>query len=204
MKGFGTDEKTLIRTLSSKDPLQVDAIRAAFERNFRRNLISDIKGETSGWFETGLVQLVRGPLMSDVHNLHHAMSGPGTKEKVMNDVLLSRTNADLNAIKSAYRREFHRSLEDAVKGDLSMKTERHFMMVLSANRAEDSAPVIQQQVDDDVMQLYKATEGRMGTDEILVCSILTYRNDNQLRAISHSYRQRFNKSLTQVIHSVSY
>ncbi|OAA73833.1 annexin A7 [Cordyceps fumosorosea ARSEF 2679] len=201
MKGFGTDEKALIHILSNKDPLQVDAIREAFHRNLRRNLIDDLKSETSGYFERGLLQLARGPLLADVYNLFDAMSGPGTKELVLNDTLLARSNADLNAIKQAYYKTFHRSLEETVKGDLSMKTERHFMMVLAANRAEDSAPVIPQQVDGDVMELYKATEGKMGTDEILVCSIFSSRNDNQLRAIAHAYKQRFNKDLEAVVKS---
>lgn len=202
MKGFGTDEKALIHVLSNKDPLQADAIREAFHRNLRRNLIEDLKSETSGYFERGLLQLARGPLLADVYNLFDSMSGPGTKELVLNDVLLSRSNADLQAIKSAYYKTFHRSLEDTVKGDLSMKTERHFMMVLAANRAEDSAPVVPQQVDGDVMELYRATEGKTGTDEILVCSIFTGRNDNQLRAINQAYKQRFNRDLESVVKSV--
>ena len=89
-----------------------------------------------------------------------------------------------------------------VKSDLSMKTERHFMLVLAANRAEDSVPVDQRQVDDDVMQLYKATEGKMGTDEILVCQILTSRNNDQIRAIAHAYKQKFRRDLEDVIKSV--
>jgi len=201
MKGFGTDEKALISILSNKDPLQIDTLRAAYERAHRRNLVSDIQSETSSWFEKALVQLARGPLLSDVHNLHEAMSGPGTKELVLNDILLGRSNADLQAIKSAYHHTFHDKLENVVKGDLSMKTERHFLLVLAANRAEDSAPVDPRQVDDDVMQIYKATEGKLGTDEILVCSIMSKRNDNQIRAIAHTYKQKFNKDLEKVIKS---
>ncbi|KAK2596193.1 hypothetical protein QQS21_006398 [Conoideocrella luteorostrata] len=201
MKGFGTDEKALIRTLSGKDPLQVDMIRTTFDRIFKRNLIRDLKDETSGYFEKGLVQLAYGPMLADVHNLYNSMAGPGTKEVVLNDILLGRSNADMKAIKGAYYQTFHKSLEDTVKGDLSMKTERHFLMVLAANRAEDAAPVIPQQVDDDVMQIYKATEGKMGTDELLVCHILSSRNDNQIRAIAHTYKQKFNRDLDKVIKS---
>lgn len=201
MKGFGTDEKALIAILANKDPLQIDTLRQTYERNHRRNLIADIQSETSSWFEKALVSLARGPLLSDVHALHDAMTGPGTKEVVLNDVLLGRSNADMKAIKSAYYHTFHDKLEDIVKGDLSMKTERHFMIVLGATRAEDAAPVDPRQVDDDVMQIYKATEGKMGTDEILVCSILSTRNDNQIRAIAHTYRQKFNKDLEKVIKS---
>ncbi|KAG9234190.1 calpactin I heavy chain, calcium ion binding protein [Amylocarpus encephaloides] len=203
MKGFGTDEKTLIQVLSNKDPLQIDVLRQTFNHRFSRQLIGDLQGETSGWFEEGLCALARGPLQQDVHLLNSAMSGPGTKENVLNDILLARSNADIRAIKEAYQKTFRRSLENDVKGDLSMKTERHFMMVLAANRNEESIPVVPQQVDSDVMDLYKATEGKMGTDELLVCNILTQRSDSQIRAIAHTYEQKFRKSLESVIKSVS-
>lgn len=203
MKGFGTDEKTLIKVLADKDPLQIQTIRTAFDKTFKRNLLEDLRKETSGWFEKGLLQLARGPLYADIHNLYEAMDGPGTKEIVLNDILLGRSNADMKAIKSAFKQTFGKSLESMVKGDLSMKTERHFMLVLAANRAEDSAPVDPRQVEKDVQDLYKATEGRMGTDEILVCQILTQRNNDQIRAIAHAYKQKFRKDLDDVIKSVS-
>jgi annexin A7/11 len=199
MKGFGTDEKTLIRELSDKDPFQVHAINEAYSRTHRRNLAADLKSETSGWFEYGLVMLSRGPLMADVHLLYDAMSGPGTKERALNDVLLGRSNADINAIKAAYRQTFKRDLVAAVKDDLSMKTERHFEIVLSAQRAEDSAPVIKPDIDRDVDALYAATEGKLGTDEMRVCSILSTRNDGQIRAIAHEYRLRYARDLETVI-----
>ncbi|KAL2019297.1 hypothetical protein VTK56DRAFT_9764 [Thermocarpiscus australiensis] len=199
MKGFGTNEKTLIRVLATKDPLQIATIRDAYLRLHRRDLVTDIKSETSGWLEAGLVALARGPLLNDVYLLHEAISGLGTKEKVLNDVLLGRSNADINAIKSEYQRTFHRRLEDDVRGDLSMKTERHFMIVLGAQRAEDAAPVVKAEIDRDVNDLYNATEGKIGTDEMKVCSILSTRNDNQIRAIAYEYQQKYARSLEDVI-----
>ncbi len=204
MKGFGTDEKALIRILSDKDPLQTAAIHAAYTRLHRRNLEQDLRDETSGWFETGLVALARGPLQHDVHLLYEAMHGPGTKEKVLNDVLLGRSNADMNAIKAAFQHSFRQRLEDVVRGDLSMKTERHFMIVLSAQRAEDSVPVVKHEIDRDVNEIYNATEAKVGTDEMKVCSILSSRNDNQIRAIAYEYRQKYARSLEDVIRKVSF
>lgn len=199
MKGFGTDEKTLIRVLADKDPLQVNIIRDTYQRKFHRQLIADVQSEVSGWFEEGLCAIIRGPLLTDIHLLKGATDGPGTKEKVLNDVLLGRSNADLRAIKDAYLKTYRTSLESDIKADLSMKTERHFLMVLAANRNEESTPVIPQQVDQDVMEIYKATEGKVGTDELLVCSILSQRSDAQIRAIAHTYKQKFTRDLETVI-----
>ncbi|ORY62345.1 uncharacterized protein BCR38DRAFT_238202 [Pseudomassariella vexata] len=199
MKGLGTDEKALIRALSTKDPLQIEELKSAYFRTFSRSLEKDVISETGGWFEKGLVAIIQGPLLHDCHLLYSAMDGPGTKEKVLNDVLLGRSNADLHAIKSKYRSTFGKKLEDAVRGDLSMKTERHFMIVLGANRAENNAPVVPQDIDRDVMDLYRATEGKVGTDEMMVCSILSTRNDNQIRAINNAYFSKFQKKLERVI-----
>lgn len=202
MKGFGTDEKTLIRILavSIPDPLVMATLRQTYEQRHRRNLIRDIEKETSGYFEEGLVALVRGPLEQDVIYLHDAMAGPGTKESVLNDVLLARTNADLNAIKRLYHAKYKKTLEAAVKDELSLKTERMFDIVLLAQRADESAQVFPQQLQSDVAELHRATEGtKMGTDQMTVCEIFARRSDGQLRAVAHEYARRYNRPLREVI-----
>ncbi|KAI0397860.1 hypothetical protein F5Y17DRAFT_413807 [Xylariaceae sp. FL0594] len=201
MKGFGTDEKTLIKILTDRDPYQIAAIRKTFYQLHNRDLEKDIRSETSGNFEKGLIALARGPLLNDVHLLNAAIAGVGTDEVVLNDVLLGRSNADMNAIKRRYQEVIGRPLDRDVEGDLSMKTKRHFSMVLAATRAEDSAPVIPQAVEQDVNEIYNATEGKVGTDEVKVCQIFSSRNDNQLRAIGHTYQQKYRRSLEKVVES---
>lgn len=201
MKGFGTDEKALVRVLGSLGPLEINGVKAAFQANHRRDLMKDVHSETSGYFREGLEAILRGPLEQDCYELHESIKGFGTKESAMNDVLLSRSNADLNAIKAQYQRMYRKSLESDVKGDLSMKTERLFDMVMAARRNEDSAPVIPQQIDSAINELYHATEGKKGTDELTVCSVLSSRSDNQIRAISQGYRQKYHRSLEEVIKS---
>lgn len=199
MKGFGTNEKELIRVLSNKDPLQINAIRDCYNLELRRDLITDLEKETSGWFEYGLVALARGPLLNDVYMALDAIKGMGTNEALLNDVVLGRSNADLNAIKQTYAAIHGRDMVVDILGDLSMKTKRHFDMVLAARRAEDSEPVDPARVAADVDSMYLATEGQIGTDELKVAEILTYRNDNQIRAISQAYNDRYRRSLSEVI-----
>ncbi len=144
MKGFGTDENTLIRILSKPDPLQIALLRHSYSHRLGRNLEKDVASETSGYFEECLIAIIRGPLMTDVHNLNNALKGLGTKESVLNDVLIGRSNADIHAIKRAYQETFKRTLESDVKGDLSLKTERQFSMVMAGDRPEESTPVLPQ------------------------------------------------------------
>jgi len=185
----------LIRHLADKDPLQIEVIRNSYNKLHNRHLLNDVKSEVSGYLEEGLCAIIRGPLQQDVVLLRDAMDGPGTKENVLNDVLLGRSNADLHAIKSLYQRTYHQSLESAIKADLSMKTERHFLMVLAAN-------INPQDIDNKALELYKATEGKVGTDELLVCNILSQNSDAQIRAIAAAYKAKYSRDLETVIKKV--
>jgi annexin A7/11 len=201
MKGFGTDEATLIRILTKPDPLQMALLRNTYNQRHRRDLEKDIKSETSKYFRDTLVALVQGPLMHDVHSVHDAIKGLGTKESVLNDVLIGRSNADMRAIKQAYQHTFRNTLEADVKGDLSMKTERLFEMIMSATRNEESAPVIPHELEHDCSELHRAMDGRVGTDQVTVCSILAKRSDGQIRAITHHWQQKYHSSLEKTIES---
>lgn len=199
LKKLNTDEKAIIAAIANLDPLQIQVLNLAYQRTFHTDLAKHLSDKNSSWFGQGLAAIARGPLRQDVHRLYDAMSGPGTRESILNDILLSRSNADINAIKAEYKHTFHRDLTAAIKDELSLKTERHFEIVLSATRAEDSAPVVKADIDRDVDTIYRATEGKIGHDSMAVCSIFSLRNDNQIRAISHEYERKYAAKLENVI-----
>jgi annexin A7/11 len=200
-KGFGTDEKAVIKIVAKQDPIQINTIREQFNQRLMTDLLKKVEAETSGNFKLALLTVFRGPLMGDCWALFDAMSGLGTKETVLDDVLMGRSNADLNAIKAEYQRLFHKSLEADLKGDLSAGTEQLFVMVIAARRSEETAPVIPQQIEADVTELQRAMGSMISKDTAQTCQILSSRSDAQLRAITHSYQQRFHKSLESVIKS---
>jgi annexin A7/11 len=198
MKGFGTNEAALMRVLCPLDPLQMAALRTTYHNQHKRDLVKDIEKETGGYFKRGLVQLVRGPLTTDAYVLHDAMKGLGTKEAALDDVLMGRSNADIKAIKQEYHNVFGRTLESDLKGDLSMATEDMFLMVVSATRAEDSAPVIPQEIDADVQKLHSAV-ATMNKDTLGFYSIFLRKSDAQLRTIAQTYQAKYGKSLESTI-----
>ncbi|KAF2459938.1 putative annexin [Lineolata rhizophorae] len=198
MKGFGTNEKELIKILSKPDPVAMASLRKTYDQRFISDLMADIKKEVSGDFEDALLALVRGPLAQDVYNLRKAMEGAGTDEEYLNDVLLGRSNADINAIKDEYQRTYKRALESDIKAELSSKTEQLFIMVLSARRTEESVPVDPRAVEADVDK-FQAAVGGFGNDASTVADMFSSRSNSQLRALSQAYEQRFHKSLARVI-----
>lgn len=195
MKGFGTDEKALIAILSNKDPIQINTIRTQFDQRFMRSMVTDLQKETSGYFEKGLVQIARGPLDTDCYNLMESMKGLGTKEAIIDDVLIGRSNADINAIKHRYHQLFKRTLEADLRGDLSAGTEQMYLMIVAARRKEDSYPVLPQEIEQAVTDLQASLGTLISKNAAAVCELLVTKNDAQLRAMAQSYEQRFRKSL---------
>lgn len=199
MKGFGTNEKALTQVLSKQDPIQINTIRDQYQRRYHQDLVEHLKKETSGNFEDLLVALARGPLVNDCWALKEAMKGAGTKEDMLNDILVGRSNADMNAIKAEYQKIFRTSLEADLRSDLSGATEQLFTMMASARRTEDSVPVDNQRIDTDTVNLHKACGNVVTKDAVLASQILTSLNDAQIRAIAKHYEFKFHESLVKAL-----
>ncbi|KAJ5384037.1 Annexin type fungal XIV [Penicillium concentricum] len=193
MKGFGTDEKALIAVLAQLDPLQMAAVRDTYSKHLGRDLFKDVKSETGGYFRDGLLAVLDGPLMHDVENLHDAIDGAGTKEWLLNDILLGRSNADINAILTAYEMRHKRSLARDVEGDLSFKTSTLFTTILRAARHEESTPVNPQTIEADV----RCLQAKENVTE--VCVIFAQASNAELRAISQTFESRYHIPLEKHI-----
>ncbi|VDN00120.1 unnamed protein product [Onchocerca ochengi] len=72
----------------------------------------------------------------DARQLHHAISGIGTKEKILIEIICSRTNDEIHRIKEKYRENYGNSLEDDVEGDTSGHFKRLLIALLQGNRNE--------------------------------------------------------------------
>ncbi|KAL1407457.1 Annexin C1 [Vanrija albida] len=197
-KGIGTDERTLIDTLVPLDAFQIDVLSRTFEQTVGRSLQKTLEKELSGWFEFVLLLLSRGPLGGDIALLHRACDGAGTHEDLLTEILIGRTNEEIFLLKEGYRRVYNKDLVSVIKGELSMKTERMFVMALTGSR-DESPHVNPQQVQQDVEALYRAGPGKAGTDEIAICGILLQRSDAHLQAIAQAFPTRHRISLSHMV-----
>ncbi|KAF8243983.1 Annexin, partial [Wilcoxina mikolae CBS 423.85] len=183
-KGFGTDETALIKVLANRDGPTIDAIRRGYPYG---DLVKTLDKETSGDFRTILHATALGPLESLVFWAHRAVNGMGTNEDMLTEAIMGRSNYEISAMKTVFQQRYGRSLETAVKADLSMKTEELFVMALRAQKPEEWVQPNPQQVMSEVQAIYAATKGRLGTDETTVSGILTRCNEAQIRAIVYEY-----------------
>lgn len=104
MKGFGTDEDAIINVICRRSNEQRQLIARAYKTNFGKDLLEDLKSECSGNFEKLLIALMTPIVDFYAQELHDAMSGAGTDEDVLVEVLATMSNYEIHTIKNAYER----------------------------------------------------------------------------------------------------
>nr|XP_044599700.1 annexin A13 isoform X2 [Equus asinus] len=186
-KGMGTDETTIIEILSSRTSDERQQIKQKFKASYGKELEEVLKSELSGNFKKAALALLDRPSEYDARQLQKAMKGLGMNEALLIEVLCTRTNKEIIAIKEAYQRLFGRSLESDVKGDTSGNLKKILVSLLQANR-DERGDVDKDLAGQDAKDLYDAGEGRWGTEELAFNEVLAKRSHKQLRATFQAYQ----------------
>ena len=137
MEGFGTDEESLIRTVTAHKTKERLKIKKAYQEKYNKDLIEDLKSELSGKFEDAMIALFKDPVEYDAECLYYAMKGAGTDEACLIEVIASRPNWLLQKIKLKYKEIYNKELEEDVKGDTSDDFQKLLLGLLKCNRSEN-------------------------------------------------------------------
>jgi len=199
MKGLGTDEKVLNEILGTRTREQLQEVKKVFEQKYGKSLEKWIKSETSGHYEELCVALIDEKSEYDAKLLNHAIKGLGTNDDELIEVICTRTNAELTAMKQAYQRLFGKSAEHDVTGDTSGDYKQLLLSILRCERAE--TPVNVEDAKRDAKLLYDKGEGQLGTNEAVFIDILSHRSYPQLHAINTCYINMRGHSLERAIRS---
>ncbi|XP_045698065.1 annexin A7 isoform X4 [Phyllostomus hastatus] len=194
MKGFGTDEQAIVDVVANRSNDQRQKIKAAFKTMYGKDLIKDLKSELSGNVEELVLALFMPTTYYDAWSLRNAMKGAGTQERVLIEILCTRTNQEIQEIVRCYQSEFGRDLEKDIRSDTSGHFERLLVSMCQGNRDENQN-VNHQLAQEDAQRLYQAGEGKLGTDESCFNMILATRSFPQLRATMEAYSRMANRDL---------
>ncbi|XP_076846858.1 annexin A5-like [Brachyhypopomus gauderio] len=184
MKGLGTDEASIMQLLIARSNAQRQEIKAAYKTLHGKDLVSHLKSELTGKFETLIVGLMEPPTLYDAKLLRNAIKGAGTKEKVLIEILASRTSNEIRNIIQTYKNEFGHNLEDDVTGDTHGHFEKMLVILLQASRQQG---VQEGSIQSDAKALVNAGEKKFGTDEEQFITILGNRSAEHLRRVFTEY-----------------
>lgn len=102
MKGFGTDEQAIIDILTARSNTQRQEIATYFIGEYGRDLIKDLKSELGGKFEDVIVGLMLPATQYLCKQLNKAMSGIGTNESTLVEILCTKNNEEVKQLVKAY------------------------------------------------------------------------------------------------------
>ncbi|XP_078386641.1 annexin A7-like [Cetorhinus maximus] len=186
MKGAGTNEQAIIDVVSNRSNEQRQKIKLAFKTLYGKDLIKDLKSELSGNMEEIILALFKPTTYYDAWSLRKAMEGAGTQDRVLIEILCTRNNQEIRDIVRCYKEELGRDLEKDLKKDTSGHFKRLLISMSQGNRDENQT-VDMQKATADAERLFRAGEGKLGTDESAFNMILATRSFPQLKATIHEY-----------------
>lgn len=186
MKGFGTDEKRLIKELVGVKSNQRHALRDKYKALYGSDLEHDIKKEVGGGFETALTALLDPIDEYDAKCLRNAIHGLGTNEKVVIETLCPKDAHEIEVLKAAYKRVYNHEMEQDLSGEQVGGLGHIFRSIASGGR-DSSRNVDSCLAEKEADDLYKAGEGKFGTEESEFVRILCTRSFPQLAATFDAY-----------------
>uniref|UniRef100_A0A3Q1HLE3 Annexin n=1 Tax=Anabas testudineus TaxID=64144 RepID=A0A3Q1HLE3_ANATE len=150
------------------------------------DLVSALKSELGGLFESLIVALMTPSASYDAAQLHKALKGAGTDDDVLIEILASRTCEQIKEINKVYKKEFGGKLEKDICSDTSGSYQKLLVILLQGSREQG---VDEGQIEKDAKDLYAAGEGKLGTDEEKFITILGNRSAEHLRRVFDAYKK---------------
>ncbi|XP_074031460.1 annexin B9 isoform X2 [Leptinotarsa decemlineata] len=198
MDGLGTNEEAIIQILSKRTNEQRRMIANTYKTMFGEDLIDDLKSELGGHFEDVIMALLEEPVEYQVKELRNAISGMGTDDCTIVEILSVHNNEEVLQIANRYQEKYESSLEEDIKSDESGTLERLLVSLSTGNRDESYA-VDKNAAIIDAQALYDAGEGTLGTEESVFNAILCTRSRVQAKLIFEQYEAITGHSIEEAI-----
>ncbi|MCJ8748478.1 hypothetical protein PDJAM_G00165270 [Pangasius djambal] len=194
----GVDENAITEILARRTNAQRQEIKAAFQQDTGKELVKTLNSVLKSHYKHVVLALLMTPAQYNAHEIRQAMKGLGTKEKVLNEILGTRSNQEISLLKTAFKDEYGEELEHDIQGDTQGNFQKALLALCKGTRTEDS------DIDDGLAKstaksLFEAGEERLGTVSSVFIDVLTSRGDAQLCKIFKQYEKFGTQGFAQAV-----
>jgi len=136
MEGWGTDDRGLITLLVHLPDYKKESLHNTYHKLFSRDLLQDIKGDTSGDYQQALCALVRPAPAVWADSLHGAMKGLGTSDELLIN-FLAIAKGEMEAVRQAFFAKTNQPLSDWIEGECSGDYKKTLIHLTERNSEDD-------------------------------------------------------------------
>lgn len=198
MDAKGVDEAAIVKILSNRSWDQRQLIAKAFEKQYNMDLAEALKKKLSGYLENVMMCLLRAPEKQDAQELKQAMDGLGTDEDSLIEVLVTRSNRELQLITQTYARDFGKPLEQALRGEVKGRLLTLLLTLLKGQREDDSNIINYELIEEDARHLHTiASQKKPDFDSWI--PILTERSQNHLNRVFKLYKVYSGQDISETV-----
>ncbi|XP_075995167.1 annexin A2 [Genypterus blacodes] len=169
------DVVTLVRILTNRNNEQRQMIAQTYQNIAGKDLETSLKKALSGDVETLLLALLMTPLQYKAHRLQQAMSGLGTDEQTLLEILCTRSGKQLKEISATFKELYKKDLDKELKAETSGDFAKLLLALLNK---ESVAAVVQR----DIEALSASLNGKKADPEPWI-NILTSRDTDHLNRV---------------------
>jgi annexin A7/11 len=184
---------TLNKTNSERIKLRDD-----YKAKFGRDLLEDFEKNFKSDFLETLIGVFKSPAEYDADLLYKAMKGIGSDKDIITEVLCFRNPERINQIKEKFQEKYGKDLVAEIKSETSGDYQKIVLKLLEGDRAQDGKADVEK-CAGIAEELYKAGEGKIGTDESIFIKYFTSLSPNELLIVCKEYHKKYKKNMLDVI-----
>ncbi|KAF5841863.1 hypothetical protein DUNSADRAFT_10569 [Dunaliella salina] len=202
---WSTDHNLLIHVLAENERTndQMQELRRAFLKEYKTCPIETVRKATNlphqAAYNWALLATLLTPDEFAAQCLHLSMAGLGTDERAMTQILAHSTKDEVERIKKTYLRMYSKTLESDIEDDTSGDEREFFLGLINAPRSHVDVAAAQDEIDQDVKELYIAGQRKWSTDVSAFAKIITKHDNEYLAALNMAYGRAYGDTLQRAV-----
>jgi annexin A7/11 len=197
MKGIGSDKDIITEVLCFRNPERINQIKAKFQEKYGKDLVAEIKSETSGDYQKIVLRLLEGDRTQDgkadlqkcsgiAEELYKAGEDKlGTDEATFIKYFTSLSPSELLLVCKEYHKKYKKNMLDVIENEFNGNEKKLLIVILYS--LFSPSEFFAKQIMDSIKGL--------GTDDVKLIRSIVTRYSIDMKKVKKYFKKMYNKEL---------